>query len=176
MVSALVVFFIVIIILIVIGVPLYFLFRKKPDTGSIGGSSTSFSDAADSSYLYQNSSSPTAVPPSSWTKLGDAACRNQNNEKTTKMYAQKPPYFNTTLEKCKEACTSNANPSRSGSNFCTGISFFELDQDEEDPIGNCNQLSESPWVSPNVNIGSEQCWYYGKGSPNGTAKYIVTSS
>lgn len=166
MVSPLVIFFIVIIVLIVIGIPIYFLIIKKPDPVLIDGTSTPSSE----------SSSPTVAPPTSWSKVGDGACRNQNNEKDYRMYAQKPPYFNTRLENCKKACESNANPMQSGSNFCTGISFFELDQNEEDPVGNCYQLSQSPWVSPNVNIDSEQCWYYGKGSPNGTAKYIVTRS
>ena len=81
MVSPLVIFFIIIVFLIVIGIPVYFLIIKKPDPGLIGGTSTPFSDAADSSYLYQNSSSPEAAPPSSWSKVGDGACRNQNNEK-----------------------------------------------------------------------------------------------
>lgn len=175
MVSPWVILFIVIVVLIIISIPVYFLIIKKPDGGGlIGGTSSPLSDAADSSYLFQNSSSPTASPPSSWSKLGDGACRNQNNEKENIMYAQKPPYFDTNLENCKEACESNANPTQSGSNFCTGISFFELDQNEEDPVGHCYQLSKSPWVSPNVNIESEQCWYYGNGSPNGTAKYVVT--
>jgi hypothetical protein len=168
MISPFVLFFIVIIVLIIIGIPVYFLIIKKPDSD---GTSTPLSDAADSSY-----SSPIPSPSPSWTKVGDGACRNQNNEKTAKMYAQQPLYFDTHLENCKKACESNAITTQSGSNFCTGISFFELDQNEEDPAGHCYQLSESPWVSPNVNTESEQCWYYGNGSPNGTANYIVTRS
>ena len=170
MVSPFVLFFIVIIVLIIIGIPVYFLIIKKPDSD---GTSTPLSDAADSSY---SSPIPSPSPSPSWTKVGDGACRNQNNEKTAKMYAQQPLYFDTHLENCKKACESNAITTQSGSNFCTGISFFELDQNEEDPAGHCYQLSESPWVSPNVNTESEQCWYYGNGSPNGTANYIVTRS
>ncbi len=118
------------------------------------------------------SSVPNAAP-GSWKKLGDGACRTSKNEYSKIMYSHNPPYFVSKLSDCKTACESNTSLSVT-TGICTGISFFKLNQTDSDPIGQCAQVARSPWVSPNVNIGKEECWYYGMDKPNGTAQYIIT--
>jgi hypothetical protein len=114
------------------------------------------------------------VQASSWKKLGNGACRTSDNEYSTVMYSHRPPNFVSTLNNCKTACESNAAQSVK-TEICTGISFFKLDQSNTNPVGKCSQVARSPWLSPNVNTDTEECWYYGKGEPNGAAQLRITA-
>ena len=121
-----------------------------------------------------SSSAPQTTPGVGWKKLGDGACRTEANEYSTVMYSHNPKHFVSTLEGCKTACESNAAQSVK-TEICTGISFFKLDQATTNPVGKCAQVARSPWVSPNVNTDTEECWYYGSGQPNGVAQSRITA-
>jgi len=103
--------------------------------------------------------------PASWSKLGNGSCVNEENEYNEEMYSHDPPYFITTLENCKKACESNAsNIVTTG--ICTGINFGG--------IGQCSQVARAPWVSPNKNLSTDECWYFGGYKPNGLAQLKIT--
>ena len=107
----------------------------------------------------------TTPGPATWSKIGNGSCVNEGNEYNKEMYSHDPPYFITSFENCKKACESNASNTVM-TEICTGINFGG--------IGQCSQLARSPWVSPNKNVDTDECWYYGGDKPNGLAQLKIT--
>ena len=81
-----------------------------------------------------------------FTLLGNTACRDQNGNFTSLMYAQNPPAYSDTLSNCKAACEINT--------FCVGLNFFPQGLPG---FGQCSLLSDKPYAST-MNKDNEFCY------------------
>ena len=81
-----------------------------------------------------------------FTLLSNTACRDQNGNFTSLMYAQNPPAYSDTLSNCQTDCASKA--------FCVGIDFFPQGLPG---YGQCSLLSDKPYAST-MNKDREFCY------------------